>query len=200
MRQEAEGVTEALLESAKREFLKEGFHGASLRRISADSGVSTNSIYTRFQNKSGLFCAIVEKAAKGLMDIYLASIEMAGECEEYSAAFLEGDNGTDKVLEYIYRYQEEFQLIFCCSQGTEYEDYFDKLAQIEETFYSKFAKQYGAKENPIDDFFVHVLCRTGWQYIYELISHGKDYEEAKKYMENVRKFHYGGWMAVLEEK
>ena len=44
MRQETAGVTEALLESAKKEFLKYGFHYANLRRISADSGVSTNSI------------------------------------------------------------------------------------------------------------------------------------------------------------
>ena len=37
MRQETAGVTEALLESAKKEFLKYGFHDANLRRISADS-------------------------------------------------------------------------------------------------------------------------------------------------------------------
>ena len=51
MRQETEGVTESLLESAKKEFLKYGFHNASLRRISAESGVSTNSIYTRYRNR-----------------------------------------------------------------------------------------------------------------------------------------------------
>lgn len=44
MRQESAGVTEALLDSARQEFMEHGFHGASLRRISADSGVSTNSI------------------------------------------------------------------------------------------------------------------------------------------------------------
>ncbi len=48
MRKESAGVTEALLKSAEQEFLAHGFHDASLRRISAESGVSTNSIYTRF--------------------------------------------------------------------------------------------------------------------------------------------------------
>lgn len=47
MRKESAGVTEALLKSAQLEFLTHGFHDASLRRISAGSGVSTNSIYTR---------------------------------------------------------------------------------------------------------------------------------------------------------
>ena len=46
MRKESAGVTEALLKSAEQEFLAHGFHDASLRRISAESGVSTNSIYT----------------------------------------------------------------------------------------------------------------------------------------------------------
>lgn len=45
MRKESAGVTEALLKSAQLEFLTHGFHDASLRRISAGSGVSTNSIY-----------------------------------------------------------------------------------------------------------------------------------------------------------
>lgn len=55
MRKESAGVTEALLKSAEQEFLAHGFHDASLRRISAESGVSTNSIYTRFGDKAGLF-------------------------------------------------------------------------------------------------------------------------------------------------
>lgn len=80
MRQETAGVTEALLESAKKEFLKYGFHDANLRRISADSGVSTNSIYTRFGDKSGLFSAVVKPAADGLMEIYLGSISEASVC------------------------------------------------------------------------------------------------------------------------
>ena len=50
MRQESKGVTEALLESETKEFLKEGFMKASLRKISSESKVSTNSIYTRFKD------------------------------------------------------------------------------------------------------------------------------------------------------
>ena len=76
MRKESEGVTETLLESAEREFLKYGFRDASLRRISSESGVSTNSIYTRFKDKEGLFEALVKPAADGLMNIYMNSVEL----------------------------------------------------------------------------------------------------------------------------
>lgn len=47
MRTETAGVTETLIESAKKEFLEHGFQNANLRRISSESGVSTGVyIYT----------------------------------------------------------------------------------------------------------------------------------------------------------
>ena len=113
MRQETAGVTEALLESAKKEFLKYGFHDANLRRISADSGVSTNSIYTRFGDKSGLFSAVVKPAADGLMEIYLGSISEASVCGSANTAIDMGGDGTEQVLKYIYDNLDAFRLIFC---------------------------------------------------------------------------------------
>lgn len=197
MRHEAVGVTESLIESAGNEFLQYGFKDASMRRISAASGVSTNSIYTRFGDKAGIFRAIVQEAADGLMDIYLESIHRAEEALNVENAIREGSDGTDVVLRYIYDHKKEFQLIFCHSTGTEYEDYFDKLAEIEEGYYRKFARKYAQPGKTIDDFFLHVYCRTGWQYMYEVITHDKMYEEANAYMKDVRRFNYAGWKAML---
>lgn len=78
MRTETAGVTETLIESAKKEFLEHGFQNANLRRISSESGVSTGSIYTRFGDKAGLFSAVVKPAADGLMELYLESITLQG--------------------------------------------------------------------------------------------------------------------------
>lgn len=83
------------------------------------------------------------------------------------------------------------------SAGTEYETYFDELAAIEESYYKIFAARYAKDGRKIDDFFLHVYCRTGWQYMYEVLTHDKTYEEAKEYMDNVRLFNYAGWKAVL---
>lgn len=197
MRQETAGVTESLIESAKKEFLKYGFQNANLRRISADSGVSTNSIYTRFGDKSGLFTAVVKPAADGLMQMYLGSINGAAECQNAKAATNMGDEGTELVLKYIYDNFDVFRLIFCNSAGTEYEHYFDKLAEIEENFYREFAKQFAKDGRTVSDFFVHVVCRTGWQYIYEVVSHELPYEEAADFMKSIREYSFAGWARVL---
>ena len=197
MRQETAGVTQALIESAKNEFLEYGFQNANLRRISADSGVSTNSIYTRFGDKSGLFTAVVKPAADGLMQMYLDSISGASECKNAKAATNMGDEGTVLVLKYIYDNFDAFYLIFCNSAGTEYEHYFDKLAEIEESFYREFANQFAKDGQSVSDFFVHVVCRTGWQYIYEVVSHKLSYEEAASFMKSIREYSFAGWAKVL---
>ena len=49
-----EGVYEAILSCAKKEFLEKGYKDASLRIIAQEAGTSTGSIYTRFGDKEGL--------------------------------------------------------------------------------------------------------------------------------------------------
>ena len=178
MRTETVGVTETLIESAKKEFLEHGFQNANLRRISSESGVSTGSIYTRFGDKAGLFSAVVKPAADGLMELYLESITAARESGDPAEATSQGN---------------VFKLIFCHSAGTEYERYFDELAEIEEKYYREFVKQFSRRENMVSDFFIHVICRTGWSYIYEVVSHDLSYDEAQIFMKSIREFCFAGW-------
>ena len=186
MRQETVGVTENLLKSATEEFLEKGFMKASLRNISAKSGVSTNSIYTRFKDKEGLFSAIVKETADGLMNIYLESIQKA----IYSP-------GTDFVLDYIYQHFIEFKLIFCCSTGSQYEHFLDELGKIEESYYQELVDKYGKEDFTVDPFFIHVFCRAGWQTMYELVAHDCSYKEAQSFMNSTKLFNVAGWKAVM---
>lgn len=198
MRQETAGVTEALLDSAKKEFLKYGFHDASLRRISADSGVSTNSIYTRFKDKSGLFSAVVEPVADGLMNMYIKFIGAAADSGNTDKAEAFGEQGTEQVLKYIYDNFDIFQLIFCCSAGTEYENYFDGLVAIEEKYYRIFVDQYSRADDQVSDFFIHVMCSAGWRYIYEIVTHKLEYKDAVELMAHIQTFNQAGWRSVIE--
>ena len=98
---------------------------------------------------------------------------------------------------YIYENFDVFKLIFCHSAGTEYEYYFDELAEIEEKYYREFVKQFSRRENMVSDFFIHVICRTGWSYIYEVVSHDLSYDEAQIFMKSIREFCFAGWGKVL---
>ena len=70
MAKQIEGVYEAILSCAKKEFLEKGYKDASLRVIAQEAGTSTGSIYTRFGDKEGLFEAIVAPAAEQLTEMF----------------------------------------------------------------------------------------------------------------------------------
>lgn len=52
---------EQILQGATRVFLQEGYARTSMDRISASAGVSKQTIYSHFQDKEGLFKALIER-------------------------------------------------------------------------------------------------------------------------------------------
>jgi len=52
---------EAILQGAVRVFLRCGYAGTSMDQVAAEAGVSKQTIYTHFQDKEGLFTALMER-------------------------------------------------------------------------------------------------------------------------------------------
>jgi TetR/AcrR family transcriptional regulator, regulator of autoinduction and epiphytic fitness len=55
---------EQILRGAMHEFLLHGYAGTSMDRIAASAGVSKATVYSHFQDKQGLFKALIEKLAQ----------------------------------------------------------------------------------------------------------------------------------------
>lgn len=113
-----EGVSERILVCAREEFLEKGYSEASLRTIAAKADTTTGSIYSRFGDKEGLFCAIVEPAAEGLTQIFLKTQEAfhAREAEEQPKVmedYVVG--GMDEMLDYVYDRFDDFRLLLDAS-------------------------------------------------------------------------------------
>ena len=58
MRPVNEKLRKDLLEAGKREFMENGFRGASLKSIAASLGVTTGAIYRYYTDKEALFDSI----------------------------------------------------------------------------------------------------------------------------------------------
>lgn len=126
-----------ILFAAKTEFLEKGFRNASMRSIAAAVGATTGAIYRYYANKEALFDALVAEPAE----------EFFREYKEYSENFSNQElnkqlttlpqlsdkpNGEIEVLmKYIYEHYDAFKLIACCSVGTRYENYIERLTEIE---------------------------------------------------------------------
>jgi AcrR family transcriptional regulator len=52
-----------LIQSAREEFMTNGFIKADLKRICENAGVTTGAVYKRYKGKEELFMAVVKEAA-----------------------------------------------------------------------------------------------------------------------------------------
>lgn len=192
------GVTDELLSNAKEEFLHNGYSNASLRKIASESGVSTNSIYGRFHDKAGLFDALVKEDADELYRIFEESCQsILQDPNLETSAEIENSN-THAFIDYIYDHFDCFQLIFCKSTGTKYENYVDQLSCLEEETYKTFIQEIG-KASEVDDFFIHAVVSSGYKYLVEIVEHHLSREEAYVFMDKISEFRMAGWQKILEQ-
>ena len=105
MAKRVEGVTEKLLESAKKEFLKSGYENASLQVIAEKAGSSKGAIYIRYPDKKSLYCALVGPTADefcNLLEGELHRFKILSSDEQKEKVMTFGNDGFSKVIAYIY--------------------------------------------------------------------------------------------------
>lgn len=61
---------ELILETALKHFLKEGYAGASLRKIVKDAGLTTGAFYKYYPTKEKLFNALIDPYLEDIYKIY----------------------------------------------------------------------------------------------------------------------------------
>ena len=134
MARQIAGVSERILTCAKAEFLDKGYTDASLRSIAA-AETSTNSIYVRFQDKEGLFSAIVEPVLSEMLRRFLliqedfCHIDPAAQSAHMTEYV---DGGTMELVDYMYDHLDEFRLLLDASYGTRFHHFADELVRIVE--------------------------------------------------------------------
>lgn len=203
MAKQIEGVYERILESAKAEFLQNGYVDASLRTIAANANTSTNSIYVRFKDKEGLFSAIVEPVMNALMDMFRNVQEtfhgfddeiQRSQMGQYSS------NEMMKMIDYIYDHLDEFHLLLDASYGTRFQNFVDEFVRIETEYTYKWMEATGCRLEIDDDVtrnLLHIVDTSYFEGVFEVIRHDMSREEAKKYVSVLGKYHHEGFQAIV---
>ncbi|MGL5796375.1 MAG: TetR/AcrR family transcriptional regulator, partial [Waterburya sp.] len=70
---------EQILQGAMKVFLQHGYAGASMDRVAEVAKVSKNTIYNHFQDKEGLFTALIEQITINRFQIVFGSVPLKGE-------------------------------------------------------------------------------------------------------------------------
>lgn len=204
MAKQIEGVYEAVLECAKKEFLEKGYKDASLRTIAQEAGTSTGSIYTRFRDKEGLFSAIVEPAANGLMEMFLRIQESFHQFEEEKQQAEMGQYTSlhqMEMLDYIYDHFEEFRILLDGSEGTRFSSFLDKLVHIEVDYTYKYMEVIGCESvtsGLVTEEFIHIVVTAYFNGMFEVVRHNMPKADAIKYIRLLNRYHMQGFTTIFD--
>lgn len=205
MAKQIEGVYERILESAKAEFLLNGYVDASLRTIASNAETSTNSIYVRFKDKEGLFTAIVEPVMNELLDRFRNVQETFHSFDDEKQRNEMGEYSSDQILkmiDYIYDNLNEFRLLLDASYGTKFHNFIDEFVRIETEYTYKWMEATGCRlevEGDITRNLLHIINTSYYEGIFEVVRHDLSREEAKKYISILGNYHQEGFRAIIKQ-
>ncbi|MBQ5316798.1 MAG: TetR/AcrR family transcriptional regulator [Oscillospiraceae bacterium] len=188
---------ERIIASAKDEFLTRGFENASMRRIAANAGITASGLYKHFPNKEEMFAFLVQPMLDEFLELYRCkereekdAIERVGA----SAAFQNED--AVYAMAFIYDHLDEFRLLVCCSQGTRYENYAHRLAEMEEESSLRFIEVLRRRGDHVPEFDrreFHLLVSSNVEAVLQPLRHDFTREEAMHYAQTINTFFAKGW-------
>lgn len=202
MEEMAKGTVDAILEAGKQEFLTYGYEKASLRRIAANAQVTTGAIYGYFSGKEELFETLLGDGPRRLLEIYGQMHQDFKDLpaqEKKEGLTTTTEEEVPKLIHFVYDHFDEFKLLLCSGKPGMAEEYFAKLAAIEEKSCWDFLdamREMGKEPPQLDDIFVHILCRSFFQQIQEYITHDVPRERAVECSVVMNRFQHAGWIRI----
>ncbi len=191
-----------ILESAKNEFLKKGFIGASLKEISENAGVTTGAIYKRYRGKEELFVDVVKPAVKmfdEVIEYYFEINEKRKSENRMKESFSESLRNLELIIEKVYEKKELATILLAKSDGTIYSNFIHDF--IENNFSSTYEFMEGLEREgmcklKISYMEYHILLTSYWMAIFEIIIHDFSLDEALDFAEKIDTFF--SWDKLVE--
>ncbi|NCC16261.1 MAG: TetR/AcrR family transcriptional regulator [Clostridia bacterium] len=203
MANKIEGVKDKLLVCAATEFLQKGYKDAPLREIAKNADTSTSSIFVRFGDKAGLFQAIVhpvaENFAQYLMDEF-KKFTAQNEKLPVEEMFRYTEEKTHLIVDASYDNFDAFRLVICCADGTEFEDFIGKLADIEAEQTLKYIVSIdndAVSSGRLSMVLLHMLSSAYWSGVFEAVRHNMTRKDAKKRIFRIQRFFRCGWLDIF---
>ncbi|MCI6377052.1 MAG: TetR/AcrR family transcriptional regulator [Clostridiales bacterium] len=196
-------VQERLLHCAKEEFLQNGFQKASLRTIAQRADTTTGTIYTRFGGKEGLFDALVKEHAEAVMNRFMQAQDGFAQLPPDKQPAHMGDISgrcMDDIICYMYAHADAFKLLLCCAEGTRYEHFVHDMVEIEVAYTHRFVDVLhglGRNARSVDPQLEHILVSGMFAAFFEVIIHDMPFEQARRYVQELRAFYTAGWRKLM---
>jgi AcrR family transcriptional regulator len=192
-----------ILNSAKENFLKNGFERSNLRKICKDAKITTGAFYRHFEDKEAVFVELVQSVVDQLQDIYKISEGEYYEVldrSEIENIWKMNEDSLVPFIEFIYAHYTEMKLLLMCSEGTKYGNFVHKIAAVETEKTCKYLhvmRGKGYKTADINEDEIHMLVQAYFSSIFEVVMHDYSKEDALAYSKTLVKFFNHGWKVVF---
>lgn len=203
MAKQVAGVSDRLLQCAETEFLKQGFENASLRTIAENAGTSTGSIYTRFQDKLGLYNAVVDPALQQITALYnreLSTFDEKHRNMPWQQMFEYTTNEIGVLVDAIYSNFNALKLASNNANDKKFENFIHELAVADAAYTEKYIDDIGndaLTSGRLHPPIIHVICSVFWDGVFEVVRHNMDKEIAAQYVKQLKTFFQGGWESMF---
>ena len=193
-----------MLEVGKKEFLAKGFKDASLRKIVAEAGFTKGAFYGYYPDKAALFEALVSEAADGLVNMFKAAQDAHFDLIPSGDTVKSRELSTEYLrhfISYVYDHFDEFKLVLCCAEGTNYENYTHELVELEvdraEQYYRLLRKKNKIKGSVSRELH-HMITSAYFTAAFETVVHDMTRKKAMGYIEELAAFFNSGWDGILK--
>jgi len=199
-----------ILRAAKQEFFTNGFADTNVRAIAEKAGVTTGALYNLFDNKDGIFEALVSGVFDEFLDIVTHHIvthhdifdaeNFGMKTSDLSAITELSQHRFLKMVDFFYDNWDAMKLIVCCSKGSSYEHIFDKAIDVTERETLRLLKLDGIKMSRRIRFFIHVMVTSHFENLKEIFYHNLKKSEAVEYILDFNIYHCAGWKQYWMEQ
>ena len=203
MAKRVEGRSDLLLACAMSEFMEMGFQEASLRVIAAKADTTTGSIYSRFQDKEGLFHALVDDTVEQFLNWVRQEQQEFSEKkaeEQKTDVFSYKPEVWEQMVDYIYDHWDVFRLLARCADIDCFESLVNCLVDMEVDYTYRFissTQNHAMETGALTPMLVHMLSNSYYSGLFEIVRHGMEKEEAIAYVQRLRRFFVCGWADLL---
>ena len=186
-----ENSKELIIRAGKQEFLKYGYKGASLRNICKQAGVTTGAFYFQFENKEQLLDEILRPVIT-----YFSAMVQKSTMDEFEGESSSAD-GDEQMLEMLWNYKEECQILLEGTAGTAYEKVFEELQEGLRQGFLLFFGKYGISD--VDEKLLDVIVRMRVESYLTIIRKEYTLEETKKLARQIGIYCDAGFEALVRQ-
>jgi AcrR family transcriptional regulator len=195
---------EKILKSAAGEFLRNGYAGASLRKIAAAAGLTTGALYRHYADKETLYKALVESVYHeilGFLQAETGHYENLLDSEGLNAMWENSGREVEALFRYVYDHLDAVRLLISASKQTVYGDFKERFISTDVNLtarYLRAARRRGHKLRKLSKEELYIIVLGQHSGFFEIALHYDELKEALKHVKNYSAFCNGGWKKLLE--